>query len=72
MISNDPGLDRREAMHALLEKRRELVLVTGLGSTTWDAAAVGDDDRNFYLWGRWVPQQWSGSVWRSPGRTGAS
>src|SRR6266403_3077744 len=38
-------------MRALLEKRRELVLVTRLGSTTWDAAAVGDDDRNFYLWG---------------------
>ena len=25
--------------------------MTGLGSTTWDAASVGDDDRNFYLWG---------------------
>jgi len=27
------------------------LLVTGLGSTTWDAASVGDDERNFYLWG---------------------
>jgi thiamine pyrophosphate-dependent acetolactate synthase large subunit-like protein len=26
-------------------------LVTGLGSTTWDAAATGDHDNNFYLWG---------------------
>ena len=55
MIANDPNLhrrlDRRAAMRALLEDRGDLLLVTGLGSTTWDAAAVGDDDRNFYLWG---------------------
>jgi thiamine pyrophosphate-dependent acetolactate synthase large subunit-like protein len=51
MISNDRRLDRRAAMRALLENRGDLLLVTGLGSTTWDAAAVGDDDRNFYLWG---------------------
>ena len=46
-----PGLDRREAMRALLQSRGDLLLVTGLGSTTYDAAAAGDDDRNFYLWG---------------------
>jgi thiamine pyrophosphate-dependent acetolactate synthase large subunit-like protein len=51
MSGNHPRLDRRAAMRALLENRGDLVLVTGLGSTTWDAAAVGDDDRNFYLWG---------------------
>ena len=51
MISNDRRLDRRAAMRTLLENRGDLLLVTGLGSTTWDAAAVGDDDRNFYLWG---------------------
>ena len=55
MIANDPNLDRRldrrGAMRTILENRGDLVLVTGLGSTTWDAAAVGDDDRNFYLWG---------------------
>ena len=51
MISNERRLDRRTAMRALLEHRGDLLLVTGLGSTTWDAAAVGDDDRNFYLWG---------------------
>ena len=53
--SNDPrlanGLDRRAAMRALLDERGDLLLVTGLGSTTYDAAAVADDDRNFYLWG---------------------
>ena len=54
-MSNAPrlarGLDRRAAIHTLLEKRGDLLLVTGLGSTTWDAASIGDDDRNFYLWG---------------------
>jgi thiamine pyrophosphate-dependent acetolactate synthase large subunit-like protein len=51
MIANDRRLDRRIAIRTLLEKRGDLLLVTGLGSTTWDAASVGDDDRNFYLWG---------------------
>jgi thiamine pyrophosphate-dependent acetolactate synthase large subunit-like protein len=45
-------LERRAAMATLLANRRDdLFLVPGLGSTTWDAAAAGDDDRNFYLWG---------------------
>ena len=35
----------------LLDNRGDMLIVTGLGSTTWDAAAVGDDERNFYLWG---------------------
>jgi thiamine pyrophosphate-dependent acetolactate synthase large subunit-like protein len=49
--SNDPRLDRRAAMRTLLAERGDALLVTGLGSTTYDAAAVGDDARNFYLWG---------------------
>src|SRR5947207_14345793 len=48
---NDPRLDRREAMRVLLGNRGDMLVVTGLGSTTWDAAAVGEDERNFYLWG---------------------
>ncbi len=51
MISNDRRLDRRAAIRALLEERGELLVVTGLGSTSWDAASVGDHERNFYLWG---------------------
>jgi len=51
MITSDRRLDRRAAMRTLLDNRADLLLVTGLGSTTWDAAATGDDDRNFYLWG---------------------
>ena len=49
--SNDPRIDRRAAMRTLLADRGEALLVTGLGSTTYDAAAVDDDARNFYLWG---------------------
>lgn len=46
-----PLLDRREAVAALLRDRGEMLVVTGLGSATYDAAAAGDDPRNFYLWG---------------------
>src|SRR5215510_12332394 len=45
-------LERRAAMSTLLANRlKNLFVVPGLGSTTWDAMAAGDDDRNFYLWG---------------------
>ena len=45
-------LERRAAMATLLEGRDDdLLVVPGLGSTTNDLAAAGDNDRNFYLWG---------------------
>jgi thiamine pyrophosphate-dependent acetolactate synthase large subunit-like protein len=45
-------LDRRTTIATLLAGRSDnLAIVTGLGSTTYDVASVGDDDRNFYLWG---------------------
>ena len=44
-------LERRSAMATLLAGRGDLLVVPGLGSTAWDLAAAGDDDRNFYLWG---------------------
>ena len=45
-------LERRAAIATLLAKRPDdLLVVPGLGSTTWDLASLGDDDRNFYLWG---------------------
>jgi thiamine pyrophosphate-dependent acetolactate synthase large subunit-like protein len=50
-MADSRRLDRRAAMRILLDKREDLLLVTGLGSTSWDAAAAGDDPRNFYLWG---------------------
>jgi len=49
--TNQPRLDRRVAIRALLAERGDMLVVTGLGSTTYDAASVADDERNFYLWG---------------------
>ena len=45
------GLDRRAAAAALLRDPRDLLVVSGLGSTTYDAGAAGDRPGNFYLWG---------------------
>ncbi|UCH75231.1 MAG: aldehyde dehydrogenase [Rhodospirillales bacterium] len=47
----DNLLDRRRAVVELLRERSDLVVVCGLGSATWDVAAAGDHDRNFYSWG---------------------
>jgi len=45
-------LDRRKAAARLLADRDEnLLVVSGLGSPTYDVAAAGDHARNFYLWG---------------------
>jgi thiamine pyrophosphate-dependent acetolactate synthase large subunit-like protein len=44
-------LDRRHIVATLLADRKSLVVVTGLGSSTYDVGAAGDHDRNFYLWG---------------------
>src|SRR6185437_16390371 len=44
-------LDRRAVAATLLKDAGDLLVVTGLGSTTYDAGAAGDRDENFYLWG---------------------
>ena len=44
-------LDRRHAVARLLRERGDALVVSGLGSPTYDVAAAGDDPRNFYLWG---------------------
>jgi thiamine pyrophosphate-dependent acetolactate synthase large subunit-like protein len=46
-----PVLERRAVMRALLADRGDLLVVAGLGSTTYDLAAAGDHPLNFYLWG---------------------
>jgi len=46
------NLERRGAMAKLVADRSDdLLIVPGLGSTTWDLAAAGDNPRNFYMWG---------------------
>jgi thiamine pyrophosphate-dependent acetolactate synthase large subunit-like protein len=44
-------LDRRSVVAALLRGRKDAIVVGGLGASTYDIAAAGDHDRNFYLWG---------------------
>jgi thiamine pyrophosphate-dependent acetolactate synthase large subunit-like protein len=46
-----PMLERREFVRRLLIERDDLLVVSGLGSATWDVAAAGDHALNFYLWG---------------------
>ena len=44
-------LDRRGVVSSLLAERKDAIVVGGLGASTYDIAAAGDHDRNFYLWG---------------------
>ena len=44
-------LDRRAAVKALLAERGDLLVITGLGSSSYDVFDAGDHDGNFYLWG---------------------
>jgi thiamine pyrophosphate-dependent acetolactate synthase large subunit-like protein len=45
------SMKRRDVVSTLLANRGDLLVVTGLGSTTWDAAAAGDHPLTFPLWG---------------------
>lgn len=51
MAQKDNTLRRREVVASLLAERGNLLVVTGLGSPTYDCAAAGDHPLNFYLWG---------------------
>ena len=44
-------LDRRDFVRELLVDRGGLMVVTSLGSATYDVAAAGDHPLNFYQWG---------------------
>ncbi len=46
-----PTLDRRAVVATLLDDPGDLLVVTALGSVTYDAGAAGDRAQNFYLWG---------------------
>jgi len=50
-MSKTGALDRRVAVKELTGDRRELLIVSGLGSPSYDLFAAGDHDGNFYLWG---------------------
>jgi thiamine pyrophosphate-dependent acetolactate synthase large subunit-like protein len=51
MSQSNRLLDRRAVAATLLADRGNMVAVTGLGAPTYDAAAAGDHNLNFYLWG---------------------
>jgi thiamine pyrophosphate-dependent acetolactate synthase large subunit-like protein len=44
-------LQRRHVVARILADRGDILLITGLGSPTYDCAAAGDPPLNFYLWG---------------------
>ena len=50
-MNNTNLLERRSVVSALLKDRGDTIAVGGLGASTYDIAAAGDHDRNFYLWG---------------------
>lgn len=43
--------DRREFVAKLLAATPDALVVTGLGSPSYDVFAAGDRDKNYYLWG---------------------
>ncbi|WP_338691527.1 MULTISPECIES: thiamine pyrophosphate-dependent enzyme [unclassified Bradyrhizobium] len=44
-------LDRRAAVKALLTERGDLLVISGLGSSSYDVFDAGEHPGNFYLWG---------------------
>jgi thiamine pyrophosphate-dependent acetolactate synthase large subunit-like protein len=44
-------LHRRDVVSLLLKDRGDLLVVAGLGSTTWDITAAGDSPLSFPTWG---------------------
>jgi len=50
-MKQSDALDRRLVVAKLLRDRKNLLVVSGLGSATYDLMSVGDNDLNFYLWG---------------------
>src|SRR5438477_13202111 len=50
-MEEENKLPRRAAIAQILAERQDTLVVTGLGSPTYDCAAVGDHPLNFYLWG---------------------
>ncbi len=48
-------MDRRAVMSTLLKARGDSLMVTGLGSSCYDAGTI-DHPNTFYLWGGMVPR----------------
>ena len=51
-LTNAAGeLLRRPLVSKVLERRSRELVITGLGAPTYDVAAAGGHDRDFYFWG---------------------
>jgi thiamine pyrophosphate-dependent acetolactate synthase large subunit-like protein len=50
-MKTSQALDRRDAVIALLKDRGSLLVISGLGSPSFDVHRAGDTDANYYLWG---------------------
>jgi thiamine pyrophosphate-dependent acetolactate synthase large subunit-like protein len=48
---SDAKLERRKIVRTLLDRRGDLLVVAGLGSSAWDCTAAGDHPLTFPLWG---------------------
>jgi len=46
-----PNLHRRDVVKKILSNRNDLLVVAGLGSTSWDITAAGDSPLSFPTWG---------------------
>ena len=51
MSNHTDAVDRRAFVASLVKSVPEALIITGLGSASYDVFAAGDRDRNFYLWG---------------------
>lgn len=51
MSKNTSKVDRRKFVSSLLSAAPDALVVTGLGSASYDVYAAGDRDENYYLWG---------------------
>ena len=49
--STSKTADRREFVSRLLSTLPDALVMTGLGSASYDVFAAGDRDQNYYLWG---------------------
>lgn len=51
MTTSKQLIERRAFVADLLAQTPEALVVTGLGSASYDVFAAGDCDKNYYLWG---------------------
>jgi len=53
MVESSPvsKMNRRQAVKKLIDSRNGALVVTGLGTPSYDVHAAGDVDSNYYLWG---------------------